>query len=147
MLIPKKYHIHIIGLLAVAAMLLYPALSTKVDPKILAAGTQAAENFLQLVDSGNYEQSWKEASDLLKEKIFLEVWNRKLMAMRSKTGPVIRRQQDGASISDVAEGAPDGKYLTLSYASAFQNQASAIETVILVLEKDGNWRVAGYFIK
>jgi hypothetical protein len=147
MLIPKKYHIHVVGLLAVAAMILYPALRTEVDPQTLAAGTRAAEDFLQLVDAGEYEQSWETASSLLTDKVFLEVWNRQLFAMRSRVGTLLRRQQEDAALSEMAEGAPDGQYLTLTYGSSFKNQDSAIETVILALEADGNWRVAGYFLK
>jgi len=147
MLIPKKYHFHLIALIAVAVMIFYPALSKKVEPRILMEGTMAAEDFLHLVDTEQYEQSWNSASGLLREKVFLEVWNRKLQVMRAKVGTLISRKQDDASISDMAEGAPEGKYLTLTYASSFSQQKSAIETIILVLEADQKWRVAGYFLK
>jgi hypothetical protein len=147
MLIPKKYHIHLIALVAVAVMIFYPALSKKVEPRILMEGTMAAEDFFRQVDAEQYEQSWNSASELLREKIFLEVWNRKLQVMRAKVGTLIKREQDNASISDMAEGAPEGKYLTLSYASSFTQQKSTIETVILALDADQKWRVAGYFLK
>ncbi len=147
MLIPKKYHIHVIALAAVAAIIFFPNLHKRVDSQTLAMGTAAAEQFLQLVDSQKYEQSWAESSTLLKDKIYLEVWNRQIQNMRDKVGPVISRKQDKASMSDWAEGAPDGKYLTLKYLSSFQKKQSALETIILALGKDGAWRVAGYFIK
>jgi hypothetical protein len=147
MLIPKKYHIHLVALIAVSAIMFYPNLGKKIDPQIITAGTEAAEDFLQLVDNEEYEQSWESASTLMRDKIFLEVWNQQIPAMRSKVGTLKGRSQDKASISDWAEGAPDGKYLTLKYASSFQKQASAIETIILVQEEDERWRVAGYFIK
>ncbi len=147
MLIPKKYHIHAIALAAVAAIVFFPSFSHKVDPKILTDGTIAAEQFLQLVDTEKYEQSWNVSSALLQEKIFLEVWNRQIQVMRDKVGSLISRKQGKVSVSDWAEDAPDGKYLTLKYQSSFQKQSSAIETIILVLEDEEHWRVAGYFIK
>ncbi len=147
MLIPKKYHIHVVALIAVSVIMFYPSFSKRIDPQVLTAGTEAAEDFLQLVDAGDYEQSWESSSTLMREKIYLEVWNRQIPAMRSRVGALNKRIQDNASISDWAEGAPDGQYLTLKYASSFQRQASAIETIILVLEEDKRWRVAGYFIK
>ena len=147
MLIPKKYHIHVVALLAVAVMLVYPSLSKKIDPQILTAGTEAAEDFLQLIDSEKYEQGWESSSALMREKIFLEVWNQQIPAMRNKVGALSNRKQDSSSLSDWAEGAPDGQYLTFKYASSFEKKAEAIETIILVLEEDGRWRVAGYFIK
>ncbi|WP_020676925.1 DUF4019 domain-containing protein [Geopsychrobacter electrodiphilus] len=147
MLIPKKYHFHLVALVAVAVMIFYPILSKKVEPRMLMEGTIAAEDFLHLIDSGQYEQSWNSASALMRDKIFLEVWNRRIPAMRTKVGTLISRHQTDASISDMAEGAPEGKYLTLVYDSTFSKQSTATETVILALEKDENWRVAGYFLK
>jgi hypothetical protein len=44
-------------------------------------------------------------------------------------------------------GAPDGEYVVIQYQTAFQNKKSAIETVTPMLDKDGHWRVAGYYIK
>lgn len=147
MLIPKKYHIHLVALLAVAVMLIYPSLSKKIDPQILIAGTEAAEDFLHLVDAEQYEQSWESSSALMREKIFLEVWNQQIPAMRDRVGKLINRKQDSSSISDWATDAPDGQYLTIIYASSFEKKATVIETINLVLEEDNRWRVGGYFIK
>ncbi len=44
-------------------------------------------------------------------------------------------------------GAPDGEYVVISYETSFTNKKSAIETVTPMLDKDGKWRVSGYFIK
>lgn len=147
MLIPKKYHIHVIALLAVAAIMFIPSYGRKVDSESLAKGTAAAEEFLQLVDAEEYNQSWEISSDLMRDKIFIEVWSRQVPVMRDKVGPLISREQNEASSSESAEGAPDGEYMVLKYSSSFQKQQSAIETIILVLEEDRQWRVAGYFIK
>jgi len=147
MLIPKKYHIHVVALIAVAVMILYPSFSKKIEPHILAAGTEAAEDFLHQIDSKKYEESWESSSSLMRSKIFLEVWNQQIPAMRSRVGNLINRKQGSAAVSDWAEGAPDGQYLTLKYASSFEKKAEATETIILSLEDDNVWRVAGYFIK
>ena len=44
-------------------------------------------------------------------------------------------------------GAPDGQYVVIQFKTAFANKQSAIETVTPMLEEDGRWLVAGYFIK
>ena len=44
-------------------------------------------------------------------------------------------------------GAPDGEYVIQQYASAFENKKEAMESVVLMKEKDGTWKVVGYFIK
>ncbi len=44
-------------------------------------------------------------------------------------------------------GAPDGEYVVIQFDTSFQNKKSAIETVTPMLDKDGKWRVSGYYIK
>jgi len=44
-------------------------------------------------------------------------------------------------------GGPDGQYVIIEFAASFENKKTAIETVTPMLEKDGVWRVAGYYIK
>ena len=44
-------------------------------------------------------------------------------------------------------GAPDGDYVVIQFKTSFANKKSAVETVTPMLEKDGVWRVSGYFIK
>jgi hypothetical protein len=44
-------------------------------------------------------------------------------------------------------GAPDGQYVIIQFTTSFKNKASATETVTPMLDKDGSWRVSGYFIK
>jgi hypothetical protein len=44
-------------------------------------------------------------------------------------------------------GAPDGKYVVVQFDTSFQRKKSALETVTPMMEKDGKWRVSGYYIK
>ncbi|MEW6571079.1 MAG: DUF4019 domain-containing protein [Nitrospirota bacterium] len=44
-------------------------------------------------------------------------------------------------------GAPDGEYVVLRYKTVFENKKSSIEIVTPMLDKDGKWRVSGYYIK
>jgi hypothetical protein len=44
-------------------------------------------------------------------------------------------------------GAPPGEYVVIVYASAFENRPAAQETVNPMRDKDGVWRVSGYFVK
>ena len=44
-------------------------------------------------------------------------------------------------------GAPDGEYVVIQFQTIFEHKASAIETVTPSKEKDGAWRVSGYYIK
>lgn len=36
--------------------------------------------------------------------------------------------------------------MVIQFETSFENKGSAVETVTSMLEKDGTWRVAGYYI-
>jgi hypothetical protein len=39
---------------------------------------------------------------------------------------------------------PEADYWVIFYTTTFENKPDAAESVVLALEQDGNWRVAGY---
>ena len=43
--------------------------------------------------------------------------------------------------------APPGEYVVPQYEATFQNKKNAIETITPMLDKDGTWKVSGYYIK
>lgn len=45
------------------------------------------------------------------------------------------------------DNAPDGDYVVFRFASSFEHKQAATETVTGQMEKDGNWRISGYFIR
>jgi hypothetical protein len=57
------------------------------------------------------------------------------------------RKVKSATFTRTLPGAPDGEYVVIQFESQFENKAAAIETVTPMHDKDGVWRVSGYFIK
>jgi hypothetical protein len=57
------------------------------------------------------------------------------------------RKVKSATFARTLPGAPDGEYVVIQFESQFENKAAAIETVTPMHDKDGTWRVSGYFIK
>ena len=43
--------------------------------------------------------------------------------------------------------APDGEYVVIQFDTVFENKKEAIEKITPMLDPNGKWRVAGYFIK
>jgi ribosomal protein S17E len=41
----------------------------------------------------------------------------------------------------------NGVYVVIEFESSFENKKSAVETVTPMMDKDGKWRVSGYYIK
>ncbi len=108
---------------------------------------QSADAWLALVDSGKYAESWQEAAQLFKAAVTKEEWRSKLQASRDPFGKLLSRKLKSATYSKTSPGAPDGKYVVIQYESSFEHKQAAVETVTPMLDKDGTWRVSGYYIK
>ncbi len=146
-MLPRKYRIHAFLLLMALLIVFYPLYSRKPDQQRIDASTIAALHFLELVDSGQYEQSWHDAASYLKQDIPLEEWQTRLPKVREAAGKLIdRRQKKYLYTRKPKKGVPEGEYMVYIYASRFENRDDLSETVTVMLETDNSWRVAGYFI-
>jgi hypothetical protein len=109
--------------------------------------TVASEAWLALADKGEYAASWNEAAELFKTAITEEQWRATLNAFRKPLGKVLSRRLKLRQHTETLPGAPDGEYVVIQYETVFEHKKSAIETVTPMLDRDGTWRVAGYYIK
>ncbi len=66
---------------------------------------------------------------------------------RKPLGTLLERKFSGAEFRTALPGAPDGKYVVITYRSSFQNKRITVETVTPMQEADGKWRVSGYYIQ
>jgi hypothetical protein len=128
-----------------AALFAGVASQAQQKPEVLAQ--RAAESWLSLVDSGKYADSWQEASSFFKANVTQEKWPNMLRGVRDPLGKVLSRKLQSATFSKSLPGAPDGQYVVLRYDTSFEHKQSAVETITPMLDKDGQWRVSGYFIK
>ncbi|MBP1751880.1 MAG: hypothetical protein H6Q57_716 [Geobacteraceae bacterium] len=107
----------------------------------------AARSWLTLVDKDRYAESWKEASAYFRGAVSMNTWVTSLDGVRKPLGRVLSRKLRTTRQYKELPGAPDGRYVVMEYRTSFENKRSATETVTFVLEKDGTWKAAGYFIK
>jgi ABC-type molybdate transport system substrate-binding protein len=108
---------------------------------------KAAESWLALTDSGKYAESWDEASSRFKAAVTKDKWISMVAPVRDPLGKVLSRALKSATYTTTLPGAPDGQYVVIQYDTAFEHKKSAVETITSMLDKDGTWRVSGYFIK
>lgn len=111
-----------------------------------AAATSAAKAWLSLIDSGNYSGSWKETSTYYQSAVPEQKWVTALVAVRKPLGKLISRNMIKAQEKTTLLGAPDGKYVVMSFETAFEYKKSVIETVTFMADKEGKWCAAGYVI-
>ena len=108
---------------------------------------QSSDAWLALVDAGKYADSWQEAAQLFRNAVTKDQWQSAMHASREPLGRMLSRKLKSANYTKTLPGAPDGEYVVIQYDSSFEHKQSAVETITPMLEKDGKWRVSGYYIK
>ena len=141
----KTRSLTILGLLIIAVLTV--RIPTKAQQKPEELAQKSAESWLALTDNGKYGESWDDAAQLFKNAVTREQWTNQIKAVRPPLGKVQSRRLKSATYTKTLPGAPDGEYVVIQYETSFENKASAIETIVPMLDKDGKWRVSGYFIR
>ena len=117
------------------------------EPDSIANAQAAAKSWLALTDGGEYAKSWEQAAGLFRGAVSGANWQSAVQAARLPLGNLKSRTFKSANFARSLPGAPDGEYVVIQYESQFEHKASAVETVTAVREKDGAWKVTGYFVK
>jgi|HubBroStandDraft_1064217.scaffolds.fasta_scaffold82369_2 Protein of unknown function (DUF4019) len=117
------------------------------DHAAVDAATKAADAWLKLVDDGQYQQSWEQACSDFKKVVTIDQWKQELGAVRTTLGPIVSRKLESAQYTTSLPGAAAGQYVLIRYDTVFKNLSPAVETLSPMLDKDGHWRVDGYYIK
>ena len=138
---------HRIACIIFSGILLISVSSVKAESEKQEVAISGALNWLTLVDEAKYEDSWNDAAEYFKTVVKKEQWVQSLQAVRKPLGNIISRETKNATYKASLPGAPKGQYVIIPFQTSFKNKNSAIETVTPMLDKDGNWRVSGYYIK
>ena len=135
----------LLSFVLLASVLVLPSNACLADDGLTAAAN-AAKQWLALVDSGEYANSWDQAASFFKEKVTKTEWESAVNRARAPLGKMESRQFKAAQYETKLPGAPDGKYFVLQYRTKFAG-GNQIETITPMLDKDGTWRVSGYYMK
>jgi hypothetical protein len=104
---------------------------------------EAAIEWLELVDKGDYEEALDREPARIRAAVTLRQFERSMEARRAPFGHAISRTLVGSESSRRLSGAPDANYESLLFKTAFEHKAAAAERVILA-EEHGRWRVVDY---
>ena len=117
-------------------------------------GINAAEEWLALVDAGDFEESWEHTSSHFKSDIFEKdffrsgiskhQWQSSLRTIQDSLGKAVARRLKSMRYTEVLPWEPDAEYVVLEYETTFKGQMNRTESVTMVRECDGEWRVSGY---
>ena len=137
----------LLGSLVVFLLSVVTATARASDQAAVDQATNAADGWLKLVDAGDYKQSWETASSLFRNAVTADQWAQQVGNARKPLGALVSRKLRSTQYATSLPGAPDGKYVVIQNDSVFQNKRAAVETVTPMLDKDGQWRVSGYYIR
>jgi len=116
-----------------------------------------AEEWLALVDVGDFEESWEHTASHFKSGIFekhffksgisKQQWQSSLRTVEDSLRKAVLRRLKSKRYTTKLPWEPPGQYVVIEYETTFERQMNRTETVILMKESDGEWRVAGYKFK
>ena len=119
----------------------------KSHPEAEKVAIIAAEVWLELIDTEKYEASWHEAASYFQGAVSTEQWLSSMQSVRNPLGQKLSRSLKSKQYHTSLPGAPDGEYVVIQFNTSFEYKRSAVETVTPMKDKDGKWRVSGYYIK
>lgn len=112
-----------------------------------AAAQEAATAWVAMTDAAKYADSWDKGGAIMQAVVTKPQWEQALASVRTPLGAVKSRTLKSAEYTTTLPNSPEGEYVVIQYATSFENKADMTETIIPMKDKDGTWRVAGYFIK
>jgi hypothetical protein len=130
----------------VVGMFTLPAAHSQ-DTDSVGQAKVAATQWIALADAGDYAASWDQAASAFRVVIAKPNWSSAMLSVRSPLGTVKSRKLKSAEFTKSLPGAPDGEYVVIQFETTFENKVGAVETVTPMKDKDGTWRISGYFIK
>ncbi len=108
--------------------------------------TRSSLHWLQMIDAGQYDDSWAYSSSLLRMQKTPDQWLARMKRLRAAYGDLSMRSVSGIVFTKSLQGYPDGSYATVQYRASYFRQRDATESVSLRLE-DGQWRPVSYTLR
>ena len=132
--------------LLAAVVLIAAAVAFAQEEVDVRPASAAAESWLGLVDAGRYGESWAQGAATFKGAISRVDWETAAQQARGSVGGLVKRKIRSARHALSLPNAPAGEYVVIQNDVTFENRPLAAETVTVMKQPDGSWRVAGYFI-
>lgn len=142
----RRWQIHL-GLFCISLLfIVIPAYNKLPTQQVAEKTVLAAAEFLFLVDTEEYAQSWQVTADALKAMLPQKAWNRQIAELRGFLGPALERIRHRMTYTLATEDVPEGEYVVMTFITRFASRSHVIETITLMLGADQEWRVVGYFL-
>jgi hypothetical protein len=116
------------------------------DAASVAQATEAAGRWLAAADAGKADVAWDQSASAFQAAVPRAALNDIVKGARAPFGEVQARELTSTDYTRSMPGVPEGEYVVIQYTTRF-NKGNATETVVPMRDRDGSWKVSGYFIK
>ncbi|MDD3179301.1 MAG: DUF4019 domain-containing protein [Opitutaceae bacterium] len=106
-----------------------------------------AISWMELLDKGQYSDSWKQAVAKIRSFYGEKDWSQKMTKLRQPLGKAEKRELAGSNHTDTRPGMPPGDYWVLEFNTKFEKMPAAVEEVTLIPDRDGKYRVFAFAIR
>ncbi|MFY8351328.1 DUF4019 domain-containing protein [Pseudoalteromonas sp. SSM20] len=107
---------------------------------------QDANEWLALIDNGEYAKSWQGTSERFQNLLNEKQWQAALEQLRFPLGKLVNRSLIDAKEHSQLPGMPEGRYKVFQFNTQYENKPQSNETLSMIYY-DGKWHTIGYFIK
>jgi len=145
--ISRNAQIHLFLLFTSLLLIVIPVYNKTPSQQVAEKSVRAAAEFLFLVDTEEYAESWQVSSEVLQKMLTQEAWSEKISQLRTFLGPIVERVHHSISYTDDASDVPTGEYVVMTFVSKFELRERVTETLTLLLGDDDQWEVVGYFLR
>lgn len=135
------------AILSFILLIAFQVFADQANSDKIKAARKAADSWLQLIDTGQYDKSWDTAASAFQAFTTKDKWIEAMKAANKQLGRTEFHRFDSANYTTTVPNAPPGEYVILTYKAKYASLPNAIETVTVVLDKDGKWHVTGYYVK
>lgn len=111
------------------------------------AAQVAGEQWLAALDRGDTATTYATAAQLFRGAVTPEQWTESLERGQKPLGHAVTRTLRSSRYTTELPGAPDGEYALFEYATEFEHKKNGTETVVMMKEPTGEWRLSGYWIR
>jgi hypothetical protein len=133
--------------IAIAASMLLASSAFAQEDQQVTQARAAAASWLVLLDAGQYPATWDQSASMFRAAVSQENWLQAATQVRTPLGAVTTRTLKSAQFTRTLPNVPAGEYVVIQYDTTFANKGASVETITPMRDKDGSWKVSGYFVR
>ena len=117
------------------------------NPEAVEEARQAAEEWLELTDSGSFDESWNQAASLLQDEVTQDEWISQSEDVTNQVGSIEGRNFMGGRYQENIPNLPEGEYVIMQYEATPSDLDQKLMEIVATTKEEGEWKVAGYTMR